>query len=81
MNDDRVEGEIGRLQVNSTDFILFSLKEYKGKNYIDLRKYVVSDSFTGFTKQGVRFAAEQFNEFEEKVKLLKAALSEIEAKP
>lgn len=80
MNNDKVEGEVGRLQVNPTDFILFSLKEYKGKHYVDLRKYVVSDSFTGFTKQGVRFAAEQFSEFEELVNQLKKALSDIEKK-
>jgi hypothetical protein len=68
-------GEIGRLQVNPTDFILFSIKDYKGKQYIDLRKYVVSDSYTGFTKQGIRFSSELFKEFETNVGLLKEALS------
>jgi Transcriptional Coactivator p15 (PC4) len=71
---DKEEGEIGRMQINSTDYILFSIKEYKGKNYVDLRKYVVSDSYTGFTKQGVRFVADLFPEFEEKLTLVKKAL-------
>ncbi len=71
---DKEEGEIGRLQVNPTDYILFSIKEYKGKRYVDLRKYVVSDSYTGFTKQGVRFVADLFPEFEEKMALVKQAL-------
>ncbi|MGC1403362.1 MAG: PC4/YdbC family ssDNA-binding protein [Thermodesulfobacteriota bacterium] len=71
---DKEEGEIGRMQINPTDYILFSIKEYKGKHYVDLRKYVVSDSYTGFTKQGVRFVANLFPEFEEKLTLVKKAL-------
>jgi hypothetical protein len=67
-------GEIGRMQVNPTDYILFSVKEYKGKHYVDLRKYVVSDSYTGFTKQGIRFASDLFKEFEQNLDLLKKAL-------
>ncbi len=67
-------GEIGRMQINSTDYLLFSIKEYKGKNYVDLRKYVVSDSYTGFTKQGIRFVSDLFKEFEENLALLKKVL-------
>lgn len=74
---EKVEGEVGRMQINPTEFILFSLKEYKGRHYIDLRKYVVSENYTGFTKQGVRFSSEQFDRFEELVGLLKEALSKI----
>lgn len=71
---DKEEGEICRMPINPTDYILFSIKEYKGKHYVDLRKYVVSDSYTGFTKQGVRFVANLFPEFEEKLTLVKKAL-------
>lgn len=71
---DKEEGEICRMQINPTDYILFSIKGYKGKHYVDLRKYVVSDSYTGFTKQGVRFVADLFPEFEEKLTLVKKAL-------
>lgn len=76
---DKEQGEICRMQINATDYLLFSIKEYKGKHYVDLRKYVVSDSYTGFTKQGVRFASELFNEFEEKIELIKEALSKNES--
>lgn len=75
---DKEEGEIGRLQINPTDYILFSIKEYKGKRYVDLRKYVVSDSYTGFTKQGVRFVADLLPEFEEKMALVKQAMTKEE---
>ena len=71
---EKEEGEVCRLQLNTTDYLLFSVKEYRGKHYVDLRKYVVSDSYTGFTKQGVRFISDLFNEFEEKVAELKRAL-------
>ncbi len=71
---DKEEGEICRMPINTTDYILFSIKEYKGKHYVDLRKYVVSDSYTGFTKQGVRFVADLFPVFEEKLTLVKKAL-------
>jgi hypothetical protein len=76
---DKEQGEIGRLQLNPTDYLLFSIKEYKGKNYIDLRKYVISDSYTGFTKQGVRFSSELFKEFEENIVLVKEALAKMES--
>jgi len=71
---EKEEGEVCRLQLNTTDYLLFSVKEYRGKHYVDLRKYVVSDSYTGFTKQGVRFISDLFKEFEEKLAELKKAL-------
>lgn len=76
---DKEQGEICRMQINPTDFLLFSIKEYKGKHYVDLRKYVISDSYTGFTKQGVRFGSELFGEFAEKINLLKEALAKSES--
>jgi hypothetical protein len=76
---DKEQGEIGRMQLNPTDYLLFSIKEYKGKNYIDLRKYVISDSYTGFTKQGIRFSSELFKEFEENIELVKEALAKRES--
>jgi hypothetical protein len=72
---DKEQGEISRMQINPTDYLLFSIKEYKGKHYVDLRKYVISDSYTGFTKQGVRFGSELFKDFEENIKQLKEALA------
>ncbi len=76
---DKEPGEICRMQINPTDFLLFSIKEYKGKHYVDLRKYVVSDSYTGFTKQGIRFGSELFKEFEDNIGLLREALAKSES--
>jgi hypothetical protein len=71
---EKEDGEIARMQLNTTDYLLFSVKEYKGKSYIDLRKYVVSDTYTGFTKQGVRFISDLFPEFEANLEQVKRAL-------
>jgi hypothetical protein len=30
---DKEQGEICRMQINPADFLLFSIKEYKGKHY------------------------------------------------
>jgi hypothetical protein len=76
---DKEDGEICRLQINTTDYILFSVKEYRGRFYVDMRKYVVSDTYTGFTKQGIRFNADLFPEFEEKIAELKKALPKMES--
>jgi Transcriptional Coactivator p15 (PC4) len=75
---EKEDGEICRLQINTTDYILFSVKEYRGRFYVDMRKYVISDSYTGFTKQGIRFNADLFPEFEEKIAELKNSLPKIE---
>jgi hypothetical protein len=75
---EKEDGEICRLQLNTTDYLLFSIKEYRGKYYVDMRKYVVSDSYTGFTKQGIRFNADLFSEFEGKIAELKNALPKVE---
>jgi hypothetical protein len=71
---EKEDGEIARMQLNTTDYLLFSVKEYKGKSYVDLRKYVVSDTYTGFTKQGVRFISDLFPEFEVHLGQVKKAL-------
>ena len=71
---EKEDGEIARMQLNTTDYLLFSVKEYKGKTYIDLRKYVVSDTYTGFTKQGVRFISDLFPEFEAHLEQVKKTL-------
>ena len=55
--------EIGRMKLNVMDSLVFQTSAYRGKNYIDIRKFVESQNYTGFTKQGIRFNAELFGEF------------------
>jgi hypothetical protein len=55
--------EIGRLKLNVMDSLVFQTGEFRGKDYVDIRKYVESQNYTGFTKQGIRFNASLFGEF------------------
>jgi hypothetical protein len=55
--------EIGRMKLNVMDSLVFQTGEFRGKDYVDIRKYVESQNYTGFTKQGVRFNASLFGEF------------------
>ena len=66
--------EIGRMKLNVMDSLVFQTSDFKGKAYIDIRKFVESKSYTGFTKQGIRFNASLFGEFLENVKKLAKSL-------
>ena len=66
--------EIARMRLNVMDSLVFQTSEYRGKTYIDIRKYVESQGYTGFTKQGIRFNASLFGEFLENVKKLAKSL-------
>ena len=55
--------EVGRMKLNVMDSLVFQTSEYRGKEYIDIRKFVESQNYTGFTKQGIRFNASLFGEF------------------
>jgi hypothetical protein len=60
--------EIGRMKLNVMDSLVFQTSDFKGKTYIDIRKFVESQNYTGFTKQGIRFNASLLGEFVENVK-------------
>lgn len=72
--------EVGRMKLNVMDSLVFQTSEYRGKEYIDIRKYVESQNYTGFTKQGIRFNASLFGEFLENLKKVAKSLGlEMEA--
>ena len=60
--------EVGRMKLNVMDSLVFQTSEYRGKTYVDIRKYVESQGYTGFTKQGIRFHANLLGEFVENVR-------------
>ena len=68
------ETELGRIRKNSTTEIVIQIKEYKGKVGLDIREYVTSDSYTGWSKSGVRIPDDKVCELG---KLIKAACEEI----
>lgn len=66
--------EVGRMKLNVMDSLVFQTSEYRGKDYVDIRKYVESQSYTGFTKQGIRFNVSLFGEFLENLKKVAKSL-------
>ena len=66
--------EIGRMKLNVMDSLVFQTSEYRGKTYVDIRKYVESQNYTGFTKQGIRFNVDLFDEFMENIEKVAESL-------
>ncbi len=66
--------EIGRMKLNVMDSLVFQTSEYREKHYIDIRKYVESQNYTGFTKQGIRFNVNLFGEFLENLRKVAKSL-------
>jgi pimeloyl-CoA synthetase len=55
--------EIGRLRQNETTEIVVQKTEYRGAVGIDLREYVTSERYTGWSKNGIRIPVEQWPDF------------------
>lgn len=57
------ERELGRFFRNAQSEIVFRVSVYRGKPRFDIREYVNSDSFQGFTKAGINLGFEQIDDF------------------
>ena len=55
--------EIGRLRKNESTEIIVQRTEYRGSVGIDIREYVTSDRYTGWSKNGIRIPAEKWQDF------------------
>jgi hypothetical protein len=55
--------EIGRIRKNDTTEIVVQKTEFKGSVGIDIREYVTSDRYTGWSKNGIRISVDKWNEF------------------
>lgn len=71
MNNTR---EIGVIEKNSNTRVVFSLTEFKGRTYVDVREHIVTESYSGPTKKGLRLDTEFFEDF---LKIVKAMEKEI----
>jgi hypothetical protein len=56
---DKIEGKI---ELGSTTDILIKRTTFKGKRYIDIRKWEHGDRYTGPTKQGISIPTDKFEE-------------------
>jgi hypothetical protein len=45
--------EIGRIKKENCPEIVVRVSKYKGEEWVDMRKYLTTDKFTGWSKQGL----------------------------
>lgn len=64
--------EIGRIKKSETTEIVVQKTEFKGSVGIDIREYVTSDRYTGWSKNGIRIPVDKWKEF-------KAILDKVES--
>ncbi|MCU0637419.1 MAG: transcriptional coactivator p15/PC4 family protein [Methanothrix sp.] len=55
--------EIGRIRKNETTEIVVQKTEYRGSVGIDVREYVTSERYTGWSKNGIRIPVEKWPDF------------------
>lgn len=73
-----VEKEIGRIQIDSNTEIVVRLTAYRGKEGLDIRFYIKSGAYQGFTKQGIRIPLDKIDELRS---LMAKAKEEIKMRP
>jgi len=58
-------GEMGRIRKNDTTEIVIQMTEFHGSIGIDIREYVTSERYTGWSKNGIRIPVEKWKDFKE----------------
>lgn len=59
------DNEIGRIRKNEIAEIIVRKTEFKGSVGIDIREYVTSEKYTGWSKNGLRIPVDQWKDFKE----------------
>jgi Transcriptional Coactivator p15 (PC4). len=60
-----LENEIGRIRKSDTTETVVRKTKFRGSVGIDIREYVTSERYTGWSKNGVRIPLEQWKSFKE----------------
>ncbi len=58
-------GEMGRIRKNDTTEIVIQKTEFHGSVGIDIREYVTSERYTGWSKNGIRIPVEKWKDFKD----------------
>jgi hypothetical protein len=59
------DAEVGRVRKNDTTEVVVRKTEFKGSVGIDIREYVTSEKYTGWSKNGLRIPVDQWKAFKE----------------
>lgn len=71
------DAEVGRVRKNDTTEVVVRKTEFKGSVGIDIREYVTSEKYTGWSKNGLRIPVDQWKAFKEV--LDKVALDKVDS--
>lgn len=58
-----MEEEIGRIRKNESTEVVIRMTEFRGSVGVDIREYLTSERYTGWSKNGVRIPIELWPEF------------------
>jgi hypothetical protein len=72
------EKEIGRIKVDDLSDIVVRLTEWRGRQRLDIRLYMDSEQYKGFTKQGIGIPLDKIDDVRT---LLLKAKEELKTKP
>lgn len=59
------DAEVGKIRKNETTEVVVRKTEFKGSVGIDIREYVTSEKYTGWSKNGLRIPIDQWKAFKE----------------
>ncbi len=59
----QMEQEIGRIKKSDTTEVVVKVDEFGGEKGVNIREYITTERYTGFTKQGTRIPADKWKEF------------------
>ena len=62
-----MEKEIGRIVKNDTAEVVIKVDDFNDERGLNIREFVTSERYTGFTKAGVRIRAADFLKFKEMI--------------
>lgn len=62
-----LEGEVGRIKKTDSTSIIIRVSEFQGEKGVDVREYVETNKYTGYTKKGTRVPMDKWKEFKEVV--------------
>ncbi|MCK5682957.1 transcriptional coactivator p15/PC4 family protein [bacterium] len=70
--------EVGFIEKNQLSKIVFSLSDYRGKLYFDIREHIKTDKYDGPTKKGLRMDVDFFEDFKELVGKMEKEIAKME---
>jgi hypothetical protein len=73
------EQEFGRVRKSPSTEIVVRQSDYRGMRGVDIREYVTTSTYTGWTKSGIRIPEEVWNEFAQVVGKVKLSAKPPEA--